>query len=194
MVLKLSYSSSILTPFTKYFSLHQVFLPSYFFYRQGFRFDIGFIDHLNTRLISTSNYCATTNLHNLQITTAPAKPFPACSFFTSRFLATALTVEILQLHTLKSCLHKLLYRSDWVASMVFLITSPHEQRRKPSFQQYLYCCMSIRAVGTCLPSLFLNWVWYICLPRSHRLIMALHATISYSCQIPNLCQLPHSKD
>jgi hypothetical protein len=35
----------------------------------------GFIDHLYTRLGSTSHYSAIANLHTLQITTAPAKAF-----------------------------------------------------------------------------------------------------------------------
>jgi hypothetical protein len=35
----------------------------------------GFIDHLYTRLGTTSNYSATTNLDTLQITIAAAKPF-----------------------------------------------------------------------------------------------------------------------
>jgi hypothetical protein len=37
----------------------------------------GFIDHLYTPLGNTSNYSAIADLHTLQITTAPAKPFPA---------------------------------------------------------------------------------------------------------------------
>jgi hypothetical protein len=44
----------------------------------GFDLVNGFIDHLDTRINTTSNYSATIILHNLQITTAPAKPFPAC--------------------------------------------------------------------------------------------------------------------
>jgi hypothetical protein len=52
----------------------------------GVGLDIGFIDHLYTRLGTTSNYSATANLHNLQIR---AKHFPACWLFTSRFLVTA---------------------------------------------------------------------------------------------------------
>jgi hypothetical protein len=36
----------------------------------------GFIDHLYTRLLITSNYSATANLHNSQITAAITKPFP----------------------------------------------------------------------------------------------------------------------
>jgi hypothetical protein len=49
----------------------------------------GFIDHLYTPLGTTSNYSATANLHNSQITTAPAKSFAAYCVFTSRSLATA---------------------------------------------------------------------------------------------------------
>jgi hypothetical protein len=47
----------------------------------------GFIDNLYTWLGTTSNYSATTNLHNSQITTAPTKPFRARCVFTSRSLA-----------------------------------------------------------------------------------------------------------
>jgi hypothetical protein len=55
----------------------------------GFGLVNGFVDHLYTPLGITSSYNATANLHNSQITTAPAKPFPACCVFISRFLATA---------------------------------------------------------------------------------------------------------
>jgi hypothetical protein len=47
----------------------------------------GFIDHLYTQLGITINYRATADLHNLQITTAPAKPF-LVYVFTSRSLTT----------------------------------------------------------------------------------------------------------
>jgi hypothetical protein len=46
-----------------------------------------FIDHLHTPLENASNYGAIDNLHNSQITTAPAKPFPACFVFTSHSVA-----------------------------------------------------------------------------------------------------------
>jgi hypothetical protein len=48
----------------------------------------GFIGHLYKRLGTTSNCSATDNLHISQITTAHAKPFPACCVFISRSLAT----------------------------------------------------------------------------------------------------------
>jgi hypothetical protein len=64
--------------------------------RRGFGLDIGFIDHFNTQLGTTSNYSAIANLHTLQITRTDAKSLPACCVFTSRSLVTALTLEILQ--------------------------------------------------------------------------------------------------
>jgi hypothetical protein len=64
----------------------------------GCGLDIGFIDDLCTPLRTTSNYSAIANLHVSQVTTAYAKPFPACYVFTSHSLATAFfTVEIIQL-------------------------------------------------------------------------------------------------
>jgi hypothetical protein len=36
----------------------------------------GYIDHLHTLLGATSNYSSIANLHTLQISTAPSKPFP----------------------------------------------------------------------------------------------------------------------
>jgi hypothetical protein len=58
-------------------------------YRGGFGVDIAFIDHLYTRLGTTSNYSAAANLHSSQITRAPAKPFPAFCAFNRRPLVTA---------------------------------------------------------------------------------------------------------
>jgi hypothetical protein len=55
----------------------------------GVGLDIALIDHLYTRLESTGYYSVIANLHNSQITTAPAKRFPVCCVFTSRVLATA---------------------------------------------------------------------------------------------------------
>jgi hypothetical protein len=44
---------------------------------------------ITTQLRTKSNHSATANHHNSQITTPPAKPFPAYCAFTSRSLATA---------------------------------------------------------------------------------------------------------
>jgi hypothetical protein len=51
----------------------------------GYGLDIGFIDHLYTPLVSTSNYSVTVNQHTLQITTAPAKPFSGLLCFQRPF-------------------------------------------------------------------------------------------------------------
>jgi hypothetical protein len=58
-------------------------------YLRDFELDVGFIDHLYTRLRTTSNYMVTANLPNSQSTIAPAKHYPACYVFTNRSLATA---------------------------------------------------------------------------------------------------------
>jgi hypothetical protein len=57
-------------------------------YRRGFGLEIGFIDHFNTRLVTTLNYSAITYLHTLQITTAQSKP--SQSAFTRHFPVTDL--------------------------------------------------------------------------------------------------------
>jgi hypothetical protein len=53
----------------------------------------GFIDYLYTPPGITSNYSSVANLRTLQITTAPAKPFPASCIFNDRSLATASNSE-----------------------------------------------------------------------------------------------------
>jgi hypothetical protein len=52
----------------------------------GFGLEIGFIDHFNTRLLTTLYYSVIADLHTLQITTAPAKSFQ--SAITSYFPLT----------------------------------------------------------------------------------------------------------
>jgi hypothetical protein len=53
--------------------------------QQGFGLEIGFIDHFNTRLVTTLNYSTFTDLHTLRITREHTKSFPACNVFTSHF-------------------------------------------------------------------------------------------------------------
>jgi hypothetical protein len=54
----------------------------------GFELKIGFIDHFNTRLVTTLNYNAIADPHTLQISTAHAKS-SVCFVFTSGSLVTA---------------------------------------------------------------------------------------------------------
>jgi hypothetical protein len=63
-------------------------------YRWGFEFGIVFIDHFNTRLITTLNYSAISNFRILQFTRAHAESFPARSVFTGSCLVTAPTMAI----------------------------------------------------------------------------------------------------
>jgi hypothetical protein len=55
----------------------------------GFRFEIGFIDYFNARLVNTLNYSAITDLQNLQITIENAKSFQSVTVSTSCFPVTA---------------------------------------------------------------------------------------------------------
>jgi hypothetical protein len=110
-------------------------------YRWVFGLHIGFIDHLYTQLRTMSNYDATTNLRNSQITTAPAKPFPACCVFTSHSLVMASNSGDSSASTLRSSLngsylptvlflHSLPYRTDLAAPVVFLISPQCEPCRQ----------------------------------------------------------------
>jgi hypothetical protein len=67
--------------------------------------DIGFIDHLNTQLVITFNWSTIANFHTLQITTEPAKSFPACCVFTSLSLVTASNNGYSSASVLRSCLN-----------------------------------------------------------------------------------------
>jgi predicted MPP superfamily phosphohydrolase len=49
-------------------------------YRRGFGLETGFIDHFNTRLMTTRNYSAIANLQILQITTTHSKFFQSAVF------------------------------------------------------------------------------------------------------------------
>jgi hypothetical protein len=55
--------------------------------------ELDLLTHLYIPLGTAGNYSATANLHNSQITTATAKPSPACSVFNSRSLASASNSE-----------------------------------------------------------------------------------------------------
>jgi hypothetical protein len=116
-------------------------------YRRGFELDIEFIDHLYVQIGTASSDSPITNLHILQITIAHAKSFPACLVFTNRSLVTASNRVVSSASALKSSLtgdslqtvpflHILSYRTDFIASVSFLITprhGPHRQHRSFSY-------------------------------------------------------------
>jgi hypothetical protein len=72
----------------------------------GFGLEIGFIDHFNTRLMTTTNYSAIADLHTLQITTAHAKTFqsaessPVVPWYQRRFFSFHAHFVGSQLHQL----------------------------------------------------------------------------------------------
>jgi hypothetical protein len=76
-------------------------------YRWGFGLEIGFIDHFNTRLMTTLNYSAIADFHTLQITTAHAKSFQSVvsapvTALNSGDFSTALTESSLHRHPYNS--------------------------------------------------------------------------------------------
>jgi hypothetical protein len=111
----------------------------------------GFTENLYTQLGITSNYRATANLHNSQITTAPAKRFPDCCAFTSRSLATAFksgdssTSRAQILSSQPSAQNS----TELTAPTVLVITSRHGQHRKHSSSIVAFVSV---AAGTCLPN------------------------------------------
>jgi hypothetical protein len=80
-------------------------------YRRGFGLEIGFIDHFNTRIVTTLNYSAIANLHTLQITTARPKPFQSAAVSTSRFPVTDLNNAVSSTAPNNSSLHRFPYIS-----------------------------------------------------------------------------------
>jgi hypothetical protein len=70
---------------------------------------VGFIGHFYTRHVSTSNYSANAYLHK-----SPTHPLSIFLPVVSSAVPEQglLTVEILQLHSLKSSLHRLPHRTD----------------------------------------------------------------------------------
>jgi hypothetical protein len=88
----------------------------------------GFIDHLYTRLGTTSNYGATADLHTLQITTANTKSFQPSATVTWQRL---LTMEILQFPALRSSCHScpcrilVNWQLDWLGPRLAAISHQH---------------------------------------------------------------------
>jgi hypothetical protein len=101
----------------------------------GCGLDIGFINHL--QVVTTNNYNTIADFPTLQITTF--------EIFSIHSLVTASTGGDSSVsHTqVLSSLHRVLYRADLVAPVVFRITPRHRPHRMPHFKQCLYCCTSI---------------------------------------------------
>jgi hypothetical protein len=108
--------------------------------RRGFGLANGFMDHLYTRLGTTSNYRVTDDLHNSEITTAPAKTFPACCVFTNRSLETASNGG-------KSSASRAQVPSSQTPVQNCL-TTDIDKAETLCFQQQLYCCVRLRSCGS----------------------------------------------
>jgi hypothetical protein len=147
-------------------------------FRSDYRRCMNWVLDLLTQLGTTSNYSATANLHNSQITTLPAKLFPACSVFTSPSVATAansfpgsgtiFTASLAELNWAKV---------NSLLQTVLPIKSQHGIHRKHRVSKIKspVVCVFVSA-GTCLQSRC-SLYSYICLSRSHCIATAVHATV-----------------
>jgi hypothetical protein len=120
-------------------------------YRRGLD---GWYDLLTTytyELVSTRNYSATANLHNSHITTALAKLFQPAVSSLAVLWQRPLTVEILQLHSLKFSLYRLPYRTVYCLSNDFALAcniSARTAQKHPFPLLQTNCCI----VKNLLPS------------------------------------------
>jgi hypothetical protein len=137
--------------------------------------DIGFIDHLYTKLGTASKYSAIVNLHNLQITTAHAKSFPRSSPLR---MATPYKLNLF----FKASLTELT-RLSQVSSLQPLFTDRVENTVSKSAS--IVACVSV-AAGTCVRSRCLETnvvpkllASYSCFSGSTILALNKYATIYY---------------
>jgi hypothetical protein len=108
----------------------------------------GFIDHLYTKVETKSNYSATANLHNSQVTKAVAKPFSSCCAF-SRFLAmtsnnggsSASRAKVLSSQSPVRNSAEL--STHLVTPVVIKINLGTDHVETPRFQQQLCCCVRV---------------------------------------------------
>jgi hypothetical protein len=97
---------------------------------------IGFLDHLYTRLGTTSNCSAIANLHTLnKLLTLPLSRFQPAVSSPAVSWQWLLTVEILQLHALKSCLN-----GGSLPTASFLTHFRTEQARLPQLSSLQPLC------------------------------------------------------
>jgi hypothetical protein len=152
--------------------------------RRGFGLDIGFIDHLYTQLVSTSNYTAIADLSTLQITTADAKSFPDCCVFTSRSLVTTSNSGDSSASALKFSLNSdslpidsLLHRFPWTCA-----------------GNAVHSRMLTVYAGTCLTSRSLAAAVYSCLLRICSLVTDVVPLFRGRCLETNVVSEPFASN
>jgi hypothetical protein len=137
----------------------------------------GFIDHVYTRLGTTSNYSATANLHNSQIATAHSKPSPACCVFIRRSLVTAPNSGDSSVSRLQVLSSQPPMRNRTNVVPCLYVTSRHRPHRKHPVSNRKYCCLHIRCHG----NVFTEPLPRNCrCLRSHCSATGLYAAILYS--------------
>jgi hypothetical protein len=94
-----------------------------------------------TRLGTTRNYSTTTNLHNSQITTAPAKPFPAYVFIIRSLVKASNSGDSSdsrdQVLSSQTPVQNYQLTTNLVTPVVFKITPRHGPRRKHRSFSYI---------------------------------------------------------
>jgi hypothetical protein len=157
-------------------------------YRRGFELDIGFIDHLYTRLGTTSNYNAIADFHTWQIITSHAMFFQPAASSPGVPWQRFVTLDILQLNSLKSSLngccfpaasflHRLPYRTELVAPIFFLTTPRHGPHRNNPFPAVLLLLLVDSLLrDRVYRAVAYKCLWYIRLSRGRRVVTVLHAT------------------
>jgi hypothetical protein len=111
-----------------------------------------FTDHLHTRLGITRNYSASINFHNSQITTVPSKFLQPAMSSSAIPWQRLLTMEILQLHALSFCLHRLPCRNQLTGRPSSLLYNFSAWTALPvSNSKSIVVCVFVSA-ETCLPS------------------------------------------
>jgi hypothetical protein len=122
--------------------------------------EIGFIDHVNLQFVTTLNYSAIANFHNLVITTAYAKSFQSSVISTSLSLVTASNIGDSSTEPTKHSLHRFPYNSLLAHSVatptnfqtVSVLKSRHGQRRKHAHFCAPIISMGVRLFAKALPS------------------------------------------
>jgi hypothetical protein len=175
----------------------------------GFGWVNGFIDHLYTRLGTTSNYSRNANFHILRITTC--QPSSVCGVFTSRCLVTALssrdsstsvltsllsdeypTTELsneIQRPHFSAFLAELNGQPNSLLQTALLITSRQRPHRKQPVSIAVVQLLQLPRTGTCLPCRCPETALYIRPSLGNCISTAINATVCIHCTVHTVINL-----